>query len=199
VVEDHDVDVVWRSADGSVSEVLPVERSSEQSGEQVTNRLQVLTASGVKTANDGAEAIGVVELISTKAPGADDIDLTGATMQWVDDSATYDLVHHAAFDEANHDGAFGVAPIKDADGSLRDADRINDPDDRVRLVVDLGEFDDASQDEFTDAVTAAVPIRESGLGEGATAQMRITTASGAATTMRLTVPESLADREAVSL
>src|SRR6056297_2617034 len=75
------------------------ERVGEQRGERVMRRLQVLEARGVKTAADGAREVGGVMLIGTKAPGAEDIDLTGMTMQWVDDTGTYDVVHEAVYDE----------------------------------------------------------------------------------------------------
>src|SRR6056297_2038043 len=58
------------------------EETGQASGEQVTNRLQVLQTSGLKTVADGDAAIGGVQMVATKAPGADDIDLTGITMQW---------------------------------------------------------------------------------------------------------------------
>src|SRR6056297_3025727 len=57
------------------------EATGQQAGDQVTNRLQVLQASGVKTINDRDDTIGGVILIATKAPGANDIALNGITMQ----------------------------------------------------------------------------------------------------------------------
>jgi flagellin FlaB len=177
------------------------EETGQQSGEQVTNRLQVLSTSGVRTPNDGITEVGGIEMISTKAPGAEDIDLTGITMQWIDDSGTYDVVHHLDYESSTHDGGFGNVSIKDDDNSLNEGTPvINNPDDRVRIVVDVGAQDSDTgdlSDAFSDGTDYT--IRDSGLPEGASAQIRITTASGAASTVRLTVPESLSGKTAVSL
>ena len=184
------------------------EATGQQSGEQVTNRLQVLQASGTKTVADSggnAEKIGAVILIGTKAPGADDIALNGITMQWVDDSGTYDLVHENAAQESQVDGYFTHTPIKDADDSLgTDAESpvINSGDDRARIVIDIGNAEtsgdiaDAYQEGYNDNGDR---IRQEGLKEGATASIRITTQSGTASTVQLVVPESLSGTTAVRL
>jgi flagellin FlaB len=185
------------------------ESTGQQSSDQVTNRLQILQATGLKTEIDGEDTVGGVELVATKAPGANDIDLTGVTMQWVDDSGTYDLVHEYVY-EGNVDGMFAHAAIKDDDGSL-DTDStgspvINTADDRVSIVIDIDKdeapsdnrigaaYEDGSKDATTNIRTG-----EGGLPEGETASLRITTASGTASTIQLTVPASLSGKTAVRL
>lgn len=191
------------------------EETGQQSGEQVTNRLQVLSSSGIKTQNDNVNAtypnLGAVELISTKAPGAEDLDLSGITMQWVDDSGTYDIVHEDAFTSGRQDGAFGQVAVKDADNSIGgETPVINNPDDRARIVIDIGQSDSVDPGNSTDGegdqnvyqaydlnFTDENTIRQNGLEEGSSAQIRITTASGSASTVRITVPESLSGKTAV--
>ncbi|WP_136716794.1 archaellin/type IV pilin N-terminal domain-containing protein [Halorientalis salina] len=191
------------------------EETGQQSGEQVTNRLQVLQASGEKTSAsfDSSPRLGAVNLVVTKAPGAEDIALRGITMQWVDDTGTYDLVHEHEY-EGNVDGAFAQTAIKDEDGSIRDATGedgspvINSGDDRVNIVIDVGAKDvggsgsDLSAYE-TDPTTETdgTILRENsgGLEEGETASIRITTASSTASTVQLVVPESLSGKTAVRL
>ena len=158
------------------------EQTGEESQEQVTNRLQVLSATGEKTGSSGG-AIGNVSLTTTKAPGADDIDLTEVTVQWVDDSGTYNLVSEDS-SASNADGQFSIDPFKDDDTS---SPVINSPDDRILLTFDLGTVDGN--------VDAGVPD----LSEGQSATLRITTSSGTATTERLVVPESLSGTSAVNL
>jgi len=257
------------------------EQTGQASGEQVTNRLQVLQASGIKTEQDiqtTGSTLGGIQLIVTKAPGADDIDMTGLSIQWVDNTGTYDLVHEDVFafnsdGSAQVDGAFAHETIKDEDGSLsgEGSPVINSGDDRARLVIDVGRNDvlqdsgfakDANSigdaydnhtydydtndavdeqtvkddltdggdpDEFsyvyTDTTVPGIPLTDSdggdknyfvgtvvrsdetnsdgdrgvGLEEGETAQLRITTSSGTASTVRLAVPESLSGKTAVSL
>jgi len=194
------------------------EATGQQSGDQVTNRIQVLETTGLKTDIDGDNEIGGVQLLVTKAPGANDIDLTGVTIQWIDDSGSYTAVHEKVFD-FDTDGEFAHLPIKDEDGSLEtNSDTtpvINSHDDRALLVVDIGKNDaGGSQDLIGEAYNGSDPnsdaddrqdsgsdstIRESGLEGGETATLRLTTRSGTATTVQLTVPDSLSGKTAVRL
>jgi flagellin FlaB len=201
------------------------EETGQQSSQQVTNRLQVQTATGLVTGQDADNTIGAVELIATKAPGAEDIDLTGVSVQWVDDTGTYDIVHDKAFD--NQDGAFDHIPVKDEDDSLDDGDSapvINSPDDRARLIFDINDDDtqsggafydddsngviqrneqDTDQDLFDDSASNHVfridDDGDKGIEEGGNARLRITTQSGATSTVRLTVPTSLSGSSAAQL
>ncbi|WP_226011980.1 archaellin/type IV pilin N-terminal domain-containing protein [Halomicrobium salinisoli] len=161
------------------------EQTGQESQEQVTNRLQILSSTGEKTGVSGDGAIGNVSLTTTKAPGADDIDLDEVTVQWVDETGTYNIVSDAT-NNANADGVFHVQPFKDNDDS---SPVINSPDDRINMKFALSSSDVASED-------LAGP---NALDEGATATLRITTSSGTATTERLVVPESLSGTTAVNL
>lgn len=175
--------------------------TSQQSGEQVTNRLQVLEASGLVTESDGDDSVGAVTLVATKAPGADHIDLTGLTMQWVDDGGVYDLAHEQV-GTASVDGVFAHTAIKDEDESLGGSPpTINNGDDRVEIVIDIGSAESSGDAAaaYDTSVGDDDVIKNSGLGEGKTASIRITTASGTASAVTLTVPESLAGKEAVRL
>jgi len=176
------------------------EETGQESSEQVTDRLQVLQASGIVTTNDGSNEIGGFELLTSKAPGAEDIDLEGVTMQWIDDTGTYDVVHDNVYD--SQDGAFDHTSVKDTDGSLDDASSapvVNDPDDRAKLVIDIGADD--SGDDFSSYYdnTADPSFRSSALSESASAELRLTTHSGATETVRLTVPQSLSGKSAATL
>ncbi|WP_136715219.1 archaellin/type IV pilin N-terminal domain-containing protein [Halorientalis salina] len=193
------------------------EATGQQSGDQVTNRIQVLDTTGLKTDMDG-DTLGGVQLLVAKAPGAGDIDLTGVTIQWIDSTGSYGAVHEKVFVQ-NVEGEFAHIPIKDDDGSLEtDSDNtpvINSPDDRALLVIDLGGNDAGGDDLIGEAYNATDPnsddddfrsdsgsdgtIRNTGLAEGETATLRITTRSGTATTVQLVVPESLSGKTAVRL
>ncbi|MFB6179281.1 MAG: archaellin/type IV pilin N-terminal domain-containing protein [Halorientalis sp.] len=186
------------------------QETGRQSGQQVTNRLQILQASGTKTTADSSSTIGAVTLVVTKAPGAEDISLEGLTMQWVDDSGTYDLVHENVYD-GNVDGTFTHTAIKDEDGSLNPSGSgtpvINTGDDRANIIIDVGTAETSG--EVFDAydglagrsgkASATIRNTEGGLPEGATASLRITTQSSTATTVQLVVPQSLSGKTAVRL
>lgn len=160
------------------------EETGEQSSEQVTDRLQVVSAVGTAIAD---RTIGVVEVTVKKAPGADDIDLSTNTAQWVSSDGTYTTVATAT-DAPGADGAFAVQPFRDDNDSIPVLD---DPADRAVLRFDLGDPD-------------GVGVSESGtfgeaLEEGETATIQFTTRTGGETTATLVVPESLSGKDAVSL
>ncbi|WP_336001657.1 archaellin/type IV pilin N-terminal domain-containing protein [Halorientalis halophila] len=185
------------------------EETGEQSSQQVTNRLQIQTSSGLVTSGDGSNRIGAIEMIATKAPGAEDIDLEGISIQWVDNSGTYDIVHDNVLD--NQDGSFDHTSVKDEDGSLSPsggaAPVVNSPDDRARLVFDLGNADDGTGDAgdnslnefFDESPDGEHTFRNQGLAESETATIRITTSSGATSTVRIQVPSSLSGKSAANL
>ncbi|MFB6308629.1 MAG: archaellin/type IV pilin N-terminal domain-containing protein [Haloarculaceae archaeon] len=163
------------------------ESSGEQSQQQVTNRLQTVTAVGAHFQNN---QVGVVNVTVKRSPGSDNIDLENTTVQWVDNSGTYDLVHQAAFANAEADGAFYVDAFKDADGS---SPVINNPDDRFVLTFDIGSND------LSNYVSSSHVFGGSRLDEGATVTVKFTTKAGGTTTETLVVPESLSGKTAVNL
>ncbi|MDG5775541.1 archaellin/type IV pilin N-terminal domain-containing protein [Haloarculaceae archaeon H-GB2-1] len=181
------------------------EETGQQSGQQVTNRLQVVSSSGESIDSD-AGTVGVVNLTVKKAPGATNIDLENATVQWVGPSGTYNLVN-ASVSATGSDGFFGITPFKDSDDS---APVLNDPDDRMVMTFDIGQ-DDTTADESASnpdsgdpsvtgsSATAGKDYFGSPLDEGSSVTLKITTKSGATTSERLVVPESLSGESAVSL
>jgi len=178
------------------------EETGQQSGQQVTNRLQVAASTGTNLSN---QEVGVVNMTLKKSPGASNIDLENATVQWVGPSGTYNLVN-ASVDASGADGHFGIVPFKDSDGSHP---VLNDPDDRMVMVFDLGR-DDVISDDLTTLDTRTGRQTGAGSGdgqtyfgdqipEGASINVKITTKSGATTSEQLTVPETLSGSEAVQL
>jgi flagellin FlaA/flagellin FlaB len=148
------------------------QQTGEQSSKQVSNRLQEVTTTGnVST----SEEIDGVNVTVSQAPGAGEIDLTNATITWIGPDGTYTLVNESV---ASGNEYFNTNVVKDADDS---APVLNDPDDRLQIYFDL---------------TAAPPDT---LQEGESVTIKINTMSGATTTIRFTVPESLDSKSAVEL
>jgi len=117
-----------------------------------------------------------------KAPGANNIDLSTTTLQFVHSSGSTDMTY------VNGDateGQFTVSAIQDEGGESITADSpvLNDPADRARIVLDTDQIIDNT----------------GGLGEGDTATIQINTQSGGTTEVRLVVPETLSGSSAVSL
>jgi flagellin FlaB len=180
------------------------EETGQQSGQQVTNRLQVAGTTGTKL---GGSEVGIVNVTVKKSPGASNIDLENATVQWVGPTGTFNLVN-ASVDAAGADGHFGIVAFKDADGSHP---VLNDPDDRMIMVFDLGEDQAVYDDSYNDIGTSKSARRgsqdttdgfayfSSQLQEGQSVNLKITTKSGATTSNQLVVPQTLSGQDAVEL
>ena len=148
------------------------EATGEETQEQVSDRLQVQSATG----NVEGDEVDEVSITVTKSPGAQDIDLKEVTYEIVTDGG----VETAAIEdnddvEANED--------LDVITAENDGDAvITDRGDRYQIVLDNTQFPEGEA-----------------LEPGDNALVTLTTAAGASTVTELRVPDSLVDRDAVSL
>jgi len=172
------------------------EESGEQSSAQVTNRLQVVNAVGSDISGD---EVTTVQLTVKKAPGADNVDLTTTTAQWVSSDGTFDIVSWKATDEGGGttgDALFVTSTFQDDDDSIDNSNVLNDPADRAIMTFQTDAVSNSNRigniDEEDDEVEAA-------LTEGSTATIKLNTQAGGETTATLVVPESLSGKSAVSL
>ncbi|MFB6188520.1 MAG: archaellin/type IV pilin N-terminal domain-containing protein [Halapricum sp.] len=163
------------------------EAAGQQSGQQVTNRLQVISATG--QVNQNSAEVTSVDLTVKKAPGSSNIDMENATVSWVESGGTYKLVKDTVT-TSGADAKFAINAFKDADGS---SPVLNDPDDRLTMVFDVGSVDRAG--DFSGSGSSF----GDNLQEGQLVTLKITTKSGATTTSRLVVPQSLSGTSAVNL
>ncbi|QZP36536.1 archaellin/type IV pilin N-terminal domain-containing protein [Halobaculum magnesiiphilum] len=152
------------------------QETGQQSSKQVSNRLQEVVTTG--TVNQSTNVIEAVNVTVTQAPGAGEIDLENATITWIGPEGTFILNHENASTQV--DDSFTTSVVKNAEGSPT---VLNDPDDRFDINFDLT----ASSDE------------PNLLEEGDEVTIKINTMSGATTTIRFTVPESLGQKEGVEL
>jgi len=163
------------------TETTETQQTETASGSQVTNRLQEVSAVGTDISD---RTIGSVEIVVKKAPGANNIDLSVTTAQFVHSSGSTDLT----FGSTGGNGSateFGVESAQDdGETSLQgDSPTLDDPADRAALVLDTG----------------AIISGSGGLVEGDTATVQLNTESGGTTELRLVVPETLSGSEAVAL
>lgn len=152
------------------------EETGQASTNQVTNRVQVVSAIGNVDASGSTEIIDEVNLTVKIGSGSSDLNLENATIQWVGPQGSTTLVHDATGDENN----FTTNAIKDTDTS---EPVLNDADDRFTITLDL------------DYANNSLSI----LGEGGQAQLKITTKSGATRVIELRVPDTLDGKAAVEL
>jgi len=165
------------------------EETGQQSSDQVTNRLQVVSAVGEDINGD---TVDTVRITVKQAPGANNIDLSTTTLQFVHSSGSTDLTFSdysadsSTFDDGNANDLsntdFGVTGVQDEGGdSIQgSAPVLNDRADRAQIILD------------TSAITG-------GFSEGDTATIQVNTQSGGNTEIRLVVPETLSGTSAVNL
>jgi flagellin-like protein len=139
------------------------EATGEESSQQVSDRLQIQSATG----NVNGEQVDSVNITVTKAPGAEDIQLENVTYEFVtSDQVVTDVVVPGQIS----------AITSDTDDNV-----ITSRNDRYQL-----EFN--STDHLPSAFDG-----------GDRVSVTLTTAPGASTVTELRVPDSLVDRDAVTL
>ena len=162
------------------------EQTGEESSQQVTNRLDVVSQTGeinmvdsngdiTTDSANGTDAVTHIALTVKRSPGADNIDLQNVTMEYIGPNGAFSLTEEAV---ALGDGDFNVTAVKDSDSSMPVLD---DTDDKMKLNIDM---------------TTQPP---NPLLEGQSATLRLTTQSGATIEVQLKTPQSLAGKTAVQL
>ena len=170
------------------------EDTGEETQEQVTDRVQILSEVGTVNEGDPNE-VDTVELTVAKAPGAGDINLEELTIHWLgpDESGTLiadpDPEDDTGPDEGAAIGTFVIAEVGEDDSD----NVITSSSDRFALTIDLSE--DANFGE------GATPDGDT-LEAGQQATLTLTTASGAEQIVGISAPESLdiaADGDTINL
>jgi flagellin-like protein len=141
------------------------EETGQQSSQQVTDRVQVISETGIVESGQ----VGEIELNIKKAPGAGDIDVSEATIQWIGPGGAADVT--SSENEWSLSKVSGSTSVLTSDSDV------------FTLTLDL------------DAGSAI----SGKLDTGESATMEITTASGGSTTVTIQVPESVSGDSAVSL
>jgi len=149
------------------------EATGEETQEQVSDRLQVQGATGSVDTNDEIDEINITV---TKSPGANDINLNNVTYEIVTDDGVETEVLDSDVDPDGNDDIRVITAENDDDSV------ITERSDRYQITLDDSQF----------------PAEET-LKAGDTALVTLTTAAGASTITELRVPDSLVDRDAVSL
>jgi len=184
------------------------EATGEETSDQVSDRVQVLTTTGsavvqtedefVDTVNE-SENISLIELTTTRSPGAGDIDLKNSIVEVFangeSDTLTFNEsqnVTQSEFDLTDTDGSiapgdqvpyqgeFGIQQINGAEEGV-----LGDTSDRASLFF----FLDALSPDNNDAT----------LEEGDTLSMQITTAAGATAFVEKRAPSSIDEGETYRL
>ena len=152
------------------------EQTGEESTAQVSNRLTVVSGFGNVTNN---ETVDYINLTVMRGSGADDINLSSATIEWVGPKEA-DTLTEVNESQLTTQPGFNVTEIKDVDGSLP---VLNDQSDRFSIAMHA----------------PTIAGGGSGLGEGQAVQMKLTTQYGAVTFYQADVPPSVNGDSAVTV
>ena len=166
------------------------EATGEESAEQVSDRIQIQSATGNVTtkATDADAEVDAFNLTLTKSPGAGDIQLDNVSYQIV----TGDSVETGVLSDAEID----IGNITSATNDNVITDRADRYEVRFNLNNNKDGSGTAENNILGDGSSADAG---QGLEGGESVQITLTTAPGASTVEELRVPASLVDRNAVSL
>ena len=155
--------------------------TGEEASAQVSNRIDVVSAYG--NVNSSSEQADYVNLTVRQAAGADNINLSKSTIQWIGPDRALTLTHNTS--QTTTDG-FNTTAIKGNNDNV-----LVDQSDRIKIVMYAGGSNDSGTG-LNDGITA-------GLSAGDEVQLTLTTQYGSKTTYWANVPESLKDKNAVNL
>jgi len=149
------------------------EATGEEASAQVSNRIDVVSAYGNVKDDGGSEIVDYTNLTVRAAAGADNINLSKSTIQWIGPDTATTLVYN----QTNpNDENFTTKQIKGNNDPV-----LVDQSDRLKVVIN------------------AEQITKNGLKAGEEVQLTLTTQYGSKTTFWANVPESLKDKQAVTL
>ena len=151
------------------------EATGEESAEQVSDRIEVITVVGVDEETFGAGGadkgdINGLELTVRQAPGANDINLGNAVIEVFAEGESNTLIFEDGEDESDAD-RFGIEEI-----DWDDENTLSSTADRARLLIDLNQ--DVAVLEEGDSVT-----------------LTVTTAAGGTSFVEKRAPSSIDDSE----
>jgi len=142
--------------------------TGEDAQSQVSNQIDVISATGVDTDGGGVETI---ELVVKKSAGSDPIDLESATIQYQSSSSVQTLIEDSQTgtpDDAAGNGDFHIEEI-DSSGTVLDS-----TDERARIVIDASQVEGGTD-----------------LAAGSSVELQIVDQSGASTVYGVNVPDVL--------
>ncbi|MFB6081563.1 MAG: archaellin/type IV pilin N-terminal domain-containing protein [Halanaeroarchaeum sp.] len=172
--------------------------TGEESAAQVSNRVQVIDAFGnVNSASDNITdgTIDYVNVSVMRAAGADNINLSRSTIQWIGPSQAVTLTHNGT---AATDDNLGATTFitKNVDTAGSAPDKVLSDDD-TRIVISMYAPDIINGSDINESAVSA--DSQPGLTEGQQVSLTITTQYGSQTPYQINVPESLEGKQAVSL
>ena len=145
------------------------EATSEDARDEVSNQIDVITASG----NITSDSVEFVNLTVKKSPGSENLDLSEATVQYTSDDTAKTLVHN----NSTGGDSFATADIT----GTTSGEVLTETEDRAKIQLNVS------------------AIEPNGLAEGEEATIEIIDQSGAGTVKVIDVPPTVGDKQVVRL
>jgi len=169
------------------------EETGTESTDQVADNINVIGQVGDVESSGGP--ISTVRLTVQRSPGSSEIDLSGLSIQYVGDNGFAQLVH-GVDETADGDAGYLIQPVT---AESEQDPVITDDGDRYQIVIPLNqEYVDGSGTGLSNDVVAnnggTVDYSNTGLGDltaGQTADLEITSDSGATRNVVITAPDTL--------
>ena len=164
--------------------------TGEEASAQVSNRVTVISAYGNVNAENDSVTNGTVEYVNLtvmRAAGAQNINLSEATVQWIGPDQAVTLTNGPDSAAGTNDTEFATVLVKGNDPEV-----LSTQDSRIKIVLNASAIrnPEGTFDGTTDY---------KGLAEGESVKLEITTQFGASTSYWVSVPESLEGKNAVRL
>jgi flagellin-like protein len=147
--------------------------TGEEASAQVSNRINVVSAYGNVT---NGETVDRLNLTVRQAAGADNINLSKSTIQWIGPDTATTLTHEGTTISAANGDHFSTTNV-----TLSNEKVLVNQSDRITVI------------------TNASAVTNNGLKPGEEVQLTLTTQFGSKTTYWANVPESLKSKKAVTL
>jgi flagellin-like protein len=152
------------------------ESTGEDAQSEVGNQISVVGATG--SVDTGNNVVDQVDLVVKKSAGSDPIDLEEATIEYTSANASATLTHGGTGTSGASASEFGTEGIDGGSDTI-----MSDTGDRITVTID----------------TSSIESGTSGIVPGDEAQLRIVDQSGATTIYGINVPDSLGDRNYVTV
>ena len=164
------------------------EETGQQSVDQVTNRIDVISQHGFVNNTDNATGIDQLNLAVRIAAGSDEVSLNSTTIKYTSDTAAQNLVYNntSNFDPTTDISGENVSALGSNEFAAVDKNDngesypvLDDDDDRFELVINASNVEGNGE----------------GLEAGSSLKLEITTRSGGTTTVVLSMPNTLESKD----
>jgi len=181
------------------------EATGEETSEQVSDRVQIITTTGSAVNQTGdedvenAENISLIEMTATRSAGAGDIDLSNVIIEVFANGESATLTYNGS------DVVNSSTDLTDSDNFGAQSANVTEFEEDQFAVQDINNADDGVLADSSDRASLFFFLNNiadddaATLSEGDTVSMQVTTASGATAFVEKRAPSSITEGESIRL